>query len=435
MDEPAKLIAEPRFDEVLASYLIESFYPLDHAANVLAGEQSSGTFVAVPGESEELQRLHRAKVVSIEPLEPKELPALPGASHPPANGLSGSSTSAVNSGIVTISFPVINFGPSLPNLLAAVAGNLYELRELAGVRLLDIALPRAFAERYPGPRFGVAGTRRLMTVSRGIMVGTIIKPSVGLTPDALRPIVRELVDAQIDFIKDDELIADPPYSPLAERVRVTMEEIERGAQRTGKKTMYAFNITDDVENLERNYEIVARAGGTCVMACVNLIGFTGVSYLRRFCGLPIHGHRAMIGALMRHPALGISFRAYQKLARLAGVDHLHTNGMDNKFYETNTEVRDSIEAVRAPLFGGYETLPVLSSGQWAGSAHPTYEALHTTDLLMLAGGGVHAHPGGRAAGVQSLRQAWDAATAGVPLADHARAHPELAQAITRFARG
>jgi ribulose-bisphosphate carboxylase large chain len=302
------------------------------------------------------------------------------------------------------------------------------------VRLLDVALPPAFAERYPGPPFGVTGTRELMNAPRGIMVGTIIKPSVGLMPDALRPIIRELVEAQIDFIKDDELIANPPYSPLAERVRVAMEEIERGAQRTGKKTMYAFNITDDIENLERNYEIVARAGGTCVMVCINLVGLGGVSYLRRFCELPIHGHRAMIGAFMRHPALGIDFRAYQKFARLAGVDHLHTNGMDNKFYETNEEVRVSIEAVREPMFGGYQTLPVLSSGQWAGSAHPTYAAIPTTDLLMLAGGGVHAHPGGRAAGVRSLRQAWDAATAGVALDDHAREHPELAQAIGRFSQ-
>jgi ribulose-bisphosphate carboxylase large chain len=319
--------------------------------------------------------------------------------------------------------------------LAAVAGNLYELRELAGVRLLDVELPPPFAQRYPGPTFGVAGTRALMSVPHGIMIGTIIKPSVGLQPDALRPIIRELVEAEIDFIKDDELIADPPYSPLAERVRVAMEEIERGAQRTGKKTMYAFNITDDIENLERNYETVVRAGGTCVMLCINLVGFAGVSYLRRFCTLPIHGHRAMIGALMRYPALGIDFQAYQKLARLAGVDHLHTSGMDNKFYETNEEVRTSIEAVRTPLFGGYETLPVLSSGQWAGSAHPTYAAVHTTDLLMLAGGGVHAHPGGRAAGVRSLRQAWDAATSGVSLAEHADAHPELAQAIGHFSRG
>ncbi len=426
---------EPDSEYVLASYLIESRFPLAHAADVLSGEQSSGTFVAVPGESAELQRRHRAKVVAIEQHASKDAPSLPGATGPELDEAAANGSSPrVNAGIVNIAFPLENFGPSLPNLLAAVSGNLYEIRELAGVRLLDLELPRAFAERYPGPTFGVAGTRRLMSVPSGIMIGTIVKPSVGLTPDELRPIVRELVTGNIDFIKDDELIANPPYAPLAERVRVAMEEIERGAQRTGKKTMYAFNITDDIENLERNYEIVAQAGGTCVMVCINLVGFSGVSYLRRFCELPIHGHRAMIGALMRHPAIGIDFRAYQKLARLAGVDHLHTSGMNNKFYETNEEVRASIEAVREPFFGGYETLPVLSSGQWAGSAQPTYDAVKTTDLLMLAGGGVHAHPGGRAAGVTSLRQAWEAATAGIPLDDYAHTHAELAQAVGHFAR-
>jgi ribulose-bisphosphate carboxylase large chain len=131
-----------------------------------------------------------------------------------------------------------------------------------------------------------------------------------------------------------------------------MEEIDRGAQKTGKKTMYAFNITDDIDRMLANHDVVLEAGGTCVMACINLVGFAGVAQLRTHSQLPIHGHRAMIGALMRHPALGIDFVAYQKLARLAGVDHLHTNGMDNKFYESNEEIRISVSSVLAPMFGG-----------------------------------------------------------------------------------
>ena len=417
---------------VVATYAIDSFHPLERAAEVLAGEQSSGTFIAVPGESEELQRTYRARVLTVEAAEPKDHAALPGAQRPK----DGNGPARVHSGRIRVEFPLHNFGPSVANMLAAVAGNLFELRELAAIRLLDIDLPPAFAERYPGPRYGITGTRRLIgeAARDGILIGTIVKPSIGLRPEELRPIVRELVEGGIDFIKDDELIADPPYSPLRERARVVMEEIERGAQRSGKRTMYAFNITDDLERMREHYEVVRAAGGTCVMACVNLIGFPALAWLRSFSELPIHGHRTQIGAFMRHPSLGIDFRAFQKLVRLCGADHLHVGGMNNKFYETNAQVRDSIEAVRAPLLGGYHLLPVLSSGQWAGTAQPTYAATGSTDFLFLAGGGIHAHAGGRSAGIASLRQAWEAALAGIPIAEYAASHHELAQAIATFAQ-
>ena len=412
---------------VRARYYVESWFPLEQALEFIAGEQSSGTFVAVPGETEELKAAYRARVVEIEPLAPRAEPSLPGAQRP-------AGATVVNACHATIEWPLHNFGPSIPNLLAAVGGNLFELRELSGIRLLDLELPHDFTTRYRGPRFGIAGTRERMGVPQGAMIGTIVKPSIGLDPEALRPIVRELVEAGCDFVKDDELLADPPYCPLEARVRVVMEEIERGAQRTGKRTMYAFNITDDIDRLARNYEILVKYRADCAMVCVNLVGFAGLAHLRTFCDLPIHGHRTFIGALMRDPALGIDFVAFQKLARLCGADHLHTSGMRNKFYESDDEVQRGIEAVLRPLLGGYRCLPVLSSAQNAATMHPTWERLHTDDLLILAGGGIHAHPGGRAAGVRSLRRAWDAAVAGEPLDRAAAKSPELAQAIKHFAK-
>lgn len=414
-----------RGSTVLATYYVESWYPLQVAAEVLAGEQSSGTFVAVPGETPELLERHGARVVGIEELAGPAEPSLPGAHRPPGSV-------ALNAGRVRIEFPLENFGLSISNLQAAVTGNLYELRELAGCRLLDLELPSEFAGRYPGPGFGVAGTRRLMSATEGVLVGGIVKPSVGLRPDQYAKVVGELAGAGGDFAKDDELIANPPYSPLRERVAAVMEAIERAADRTGRKLMYAFNITDDIDRLRENHEIVLEAGGTCVMVCINLVSLAGVAYLRSFARVPIHGHRAMIGALMRHPALGIDFHAYQKLARLAGVDHIHTNGMNNKFYESNEQVAASIRAVQEPFLGGYECLPVLSSGQWAGTPEVTYRMVPTTDLLMVAGGGIFAHPGGVQAGVRSIRLGWEAAVAGVPLTDFARGKEPLEQAIAKF---
>jgi ribulose-bisphosphate carboxylase large chain len=410
--------------DVRATYRIESMTSLEEAAEVLAGEQSSGTFVKVDGETQGLKARHRASVVSVTDLGEVAVPSLPGAAGP----------GPARAGLVEVDFPFENFGASLPNLLASVAGNLYELRDLAGCRLLDLELPSAFAEAYPGPKFGVEGTRRLMSAPEGALIGGIVKPSVGLTPVQQAERVQALADAGADFAKDDELIADPPYSPLEERVRHVMRAVERAADRTGRKLMYAFNITGDIDQLRRRHDMVVAAGGTCVMVCVNIVGLAGVRYLNQFNEVPVHGHRAMMGALMRHPALGIDFRAFQKLARLAGVDHLHTNGMDNKFYETNDEVAASIKAVRAPLLGGLHILPVLSSGQWAGTVAPAWERVGTTDVLMVAGGGIFAHPGGPSGGVASLRAAWEAAVRGVALEQRAATSVPLQQAIAKFAR-
>ena len=417
-------------DQVVATYLIETPLSLEHAAAVLAGEQSSGTFVAVPGETIELKEKYGAQVLRIDELEPASRPSLPGSKAPGAAG----AAPVYRRGRVLVSFPLHNFGPSLASLLSTVAGNLYELQELSGVRLEDLHLPDAFAERYPGPAFGVAGTRRLAGVEGRALVGTIVKPSIGLAIEALRPLVRDLATAGLDFIKDDELCADPPYAPFDERAAAVLDEIERVADRTGKRCLYALNITGDIDHMLRSHDTVRDLGGTCVMINVNAVGVAAVAHVRRHCELPIHGHRAMYGAFARDPWLGIGFRAFQKIYRTAGVDHLHVGGFSGKFYESNAEVAQSIRDCLTPLYGDYRAMPVISSAQWAGSAVDLYTATRTTDVLHLAGGGIIAHPGGLAAGVRSMRQGWEAAMAGAPLADYARSRPELAAAIDKFGK-
>jgi ribulose-bisphosphate carboxylase large chain len=412
-------------DVVRASYVIETALEPERAAAALANEQSSGTFVALARETAELRARFAARVSAVSELEPSGLAPLPGTS---------GDWSQARRARVTIDFPLDNFGPSLPNLITAVAGNLFESREVGALKLVDLDLPAAFAEHYPGPAFGVTGTRQLIGRPHGALLGTIIKPSVGLSPDELAALVSELAEAGIDFIKDDELQGNGPHAPLAERVRVVSRVLDDYADRHGRRPMYAFNITDDISRLESNHDLVAEAGGTCVMICIASVGISGVEFLRRHSALPIHGHRAGFGAWSRSPQLGIAFTAFQKLARLAGVDHLHTNGIANKFYESDAEVLTSIAAVRAPLFGGYQTLPVLSSGQSAGLAPATYAAVGSTDILVMAGGGIHGHPDGAAAGVRSMRDAWRAAESGESLDAAARRSPALATALATFGR-
>jgi len=408
---------------VIATYIIETSLPLAHAAEVLAGEQSTGTFVRVERESDDLRARFAAQVESIE-----ELP-LTGAS--PLPGTVGDPNGRRRARL-RLRFPLDNFGPSLPNLLAAVAGNLFELKELAAIRLVDLDLPPAFADRYAGPQFGIAGTRQHMGRAEGAMIGTIIKPSIGLAPDDLAELVGSLAEAGIDFIKDDELQGNGPSAPLEARVKAVMPVLERYADRTGRKPMYAFNITDDIGRLEANHDLVVDAGGTCVMACINMVGLAGLEFLRGHAEVPIHGHRAMLGAIARSEQVGIAFRAWQQLARLSGADHLHTNGISNKFYESDAHVLDSIEAVRTPLLGLTPTVPVLSSGQWAGLAHATYAAVGSTDLLVLSGGGIHGHPDGAAAGVASMREAWASAERGESVDAAYASSTALRRAAERF---
>src|SRR5204863_8580164 len=145
-----------------------------------------------------------------------------------------------------------------------------------------------------------------------LLLGTIIKPSIGLGPQQTAALVKKLVAAGIDFIKDDELMADPTHSPFKRRVAAVMRVINDHVQRTGKKVMYAFNISGELDAMLRNYEVIVRAGGTAAMMSLNSIGWTGVKRICDEGALAIHGHRNGWGMLTRHPMLGIDFPAYQK---------------------------------------------------------------------------------------------------------------------------
>jgi ribulose-bisphosphate carboxylase large chain len=183
---------------------------------------------------------------------------------------------------------------------------------------------------------------------------------------------------------------------------------------------------------------VLQHGGTCVMASVNSAGLPGITALRRHSQLPIHAHRNGWGMFGRSPALGMSFVAFQKFWRLAGIDQIHVNGLRNKFCEPDESVIASARACLTPMFEGAgrgcEVMPVFSSGQWAGQAIDTYHALGSADLIYACGGGIMAHPGGIPAGVRSIRQAWEAALQGRTLEQAAREHTELRQAVEMFGK-
>lgn len=412
---------------LFATYRVETPLPLERAAASLAGEQSSGTFVAVPGETEELKQRFAARVERITDHGSVDTPALP-------TGRQHATGTTFRRSEIVVSWSVENFGANLPTIVSTIQGNLYELAQFSGLKLLDIEVPAELAARFRGPAFGIDGCRRLAGVQGRPLIGTIIKPSIGMSPPQTAELVRTLVEAGIDFIKDDELMADPPHSPFDARVAAVMRVINAHAERTGRKVMYAFNITDELDAMRRHYETIVRAGGTCAMMSLNSVGLVAAKTICDIGALAIHGHRNGWGMLNRHPLLGMEFPAYQKLWRLAGVDQLHVNGIANKFWEPDDSVVRSIESCLTPEPLGRAVLPVVSSGQWGGQAPETWRRTRTVDLLYMAGGGIMAHPSGPAAGVHSLRKWWEAAVEGLTTAEAAAKYPELALSVQKFGR-
>lgn len=416
-------------ERVRACYWVETPLDLRRAAETIAGEQSTGTFVAVPGETPELVRRHAARVESVTPLDESPTPSLPGSRAKNATNF--------RRGEVVVSFPVVNFGTNIPAMLSTLTGNLFELSQLSGLRLKSIDLPDEFVAQFKGPRFGVDGTRTACGVEAGRpMIGTIIKPSVGLSPAETAMIVRELLEAGIDFIKDDELMANPPHSPFEQRVDAVMTEIHRHADKAGRQAMYAFNLSDDVDAMHRHYDHLLKSRATCAMLSLNTVGPAGVKSICDRGQLCVHGHRNGWGMLTRHPAIGLDFDAYQTLWRLVGVDQIHVNGIANKFHESDDSVVASIEACRRPLGRHTKTiLPVVSSGQWGGQAFETWRRIRSTDLLYLAGGGIAAHPMGMRGGVTAIRQAWQAAVEGKTFKQAAAEFPEFRASVEKFGKG
>ena len=414
-------------DRIEADYLIETAIDPMQAAETIAGEQSSGTFRPIPGETAELKIRAAARVEKLKMLEPVSEPSLLGS----VPSVDQKKWWRAN---LTLSWPLDNLGPSLPNLITTIAGNLFELQPLSGIRLKDLRLPSAFSTNYAGPKFGCEGTRKLMGIYERPLIGTIIKPSVGLSAKETGMLVSQLCAGGIDFIKDDELQANGPSCPFEDRVIEVMRAVNNAADKMGHKVMVAFNLTGEIDEMRRRHDFVNEQGGTCVMVNLMAAGMAGMIALGHHTNLPIHAHRAGWGALTREPMLGWSYPAWSKLWRLAGADHMHVSGLDNKFTEPNESVIESARSLNDPLFSHapMSALPVFSSGQTVRQAAATLEAVGSSDLLVAAGGGIVAHPSGVAAGVKAMRQAYDAAMQKVDIAEYAEDHPELAAALAEF---
>jgi 3-oxoisoapionate-4-phosphate decarboxylase len=411
---------------VRMTYRIETSGDVAALAAKIASDQSTGTFVAVPSETPELKARVAARIVALRALAPATMPSFPSDER---------DRKSYSRGEADIEFPLDAIGTDLAALMTIAIGGVYSIKGLTGVRIVDMRLPVEFAAAHPGPQFGVAGSRALSGVAKRPIIGTIVKPALGLRPHETAELVRELIEAGVDFIKDDEKLASPAYSNLENRVHAIMPIILDHEQKTGKKVMYAFGISHaDPEVMARNQEIVANAGGNCAVVNINSVGFGGFSYLRRRSRIALHAHRNGWDILTRHPGLGMDFSVYQQFWRLLGVDQFQINGIGAKYWEPDESFVRSFHSLTTPMFSPNDRpLPVVCSGQWGGQAPQTYARTgRTQDLLYLCGGGIVSHPGGPAAGVRAVQQAWEATVSDIALDVYAQTHRELAQSLDKF---
>jgi len=409
---------------IILTYLIETPGSTEALAAKIASDQSTGTFVPLPGETTELKARAAARVLAVRPLEPTITPSLPDV---PGK--------IFNRAEADIGFPIEAVGTDLSALMTIAIGGTFSIKGLTGIRVVDMRLPDEFRGAHPGPRFGMVGSRRLTGIEGRPIIGSIVKPALGLRPHESAAMVGELIDAGVDFIKDDEKLMSPDYSPLAERVKAIMPLVLEREQRTGRKPMYAFGISHaDPDEMMRNHDLVAEAGGNAAVVNINSVGMGGLAFLRKRSSLVIHAHRNGWDILTRHPGLGMDFKVWQQFWRLLGVDQFQINGIGAKYWEPDDSFVASFKAVTTPIFArGDCALPVVCSGQWGGQAPETYSRTGgTVDLMYLCGGGIVSHPGGPAAGVRAVQQAWQATVEGIDLETYARTHRELEQSLKKF---
>lgn len=336
----------------------------------------------------------------------------------------------INGNIVKIAYPMELFEPgNMPNLLSSLAGNIFGLRTLRNLRLRDLNLPSKLIRSFKGPKFGIEGIRKLLKVYDRPLVGTIIKPKLGLKAGDHASVAYEAWVGGCDIVKDDENLGSQNFNRFEERILKTLESRDKAEEESGEKKVYMANITAETNEMLRRAEYVIAHGGDYVMVDIITCGFAALQTLReKNFNLVIHGHRAGHAAFTKNPKHGISMRVIAKIARIIGVDQLHVGTVVGKMFETKEEVKGNIEALKTEMAGLKPCLPVASGGLHPGLV-PALVDFFGKDVVIQAGGGIHGHKDGTAAGAKAMRQAVEAVINEIPLEDYAETHRELAVAL------
>lgn len=406
-------------------YLLATFYlTMPAEADVLAKAtgyavgQTIGTWIEVPGVTDEMRRRHRGRVVKI--LEA-----------PPVDLTSQAQESAGY--FIQIALPTVNFGASMPMMLATAIGN--DVSTSVQAKLVDIEIPDSLAQELAGPRFGIDGVRQLVGVADRPLVLNMIKPCTGLTPAQGAAIFYDTALGGVDLIKDDELLGNPPFSPVVDRVTAYLAAADRARDVTGRDVVYIPNVTDRADRLLDTARRAVDAGARAVMIAYASAGYGTLQALSETIGVPILAHYAGATPYFEGAGTGMAAPlALGLLPRLAGGDMMLTITPYGGYPLRRLQYLKTAQQLTLPRPHIAPSFPVVGGGVHPGTVE-TYIKELGPDIILGAGGAIQGHPDGAAAGADAMRQAIDAVMAGRSVADAAQEHAELGRALARFGSG
>jgi ribulose-bisphosphate carboxylase large chain len=317
----------------------------------------------------------------------------------------------------------------MPNILSSIAGNVFGLGAIKNLRLIDVQLPRRLVKSFQGPKYGIAGVRRLLRIEDRPLVGTIIKPKLGLTTKDHAEVAYEAWIGGCDIVKDDENLSSQTFNPFRRRLVETLRRRDRAEKETGERKVYMVNVTAETDEMIRRAKFVEENGGEYVMVDILTCGFSALQTLRkRDFNLVVHAHRAGHATFTKNPRHGIKMRVIAKLVRIIGVDQLHVGTVVGKMSETKEDAIENCNALKSDLCGLRKVLPVASGGLHPGLV-PSLFKIFGRDFVIQAGGGIHGHEDGTFAGAKAMRQAVEAVVNGIPIQEYAESHEELKKSL------
>lgn len=406
-------------------YVIATYYiVLPHNVNVMdkarsmAVGQTLGTWVPVPGITEEMRKAHMGKVISVFEAPPVELTV--------------QYESECSSYFLQIAYPVDNFGASIPMMLTTLLGN--DASTSSQVKLVDIQFPEQFLSHFHGPKFGIGGLRELSGEPERPLFLNMIKPCTGFTPEVGAKIFYETALGGPDFIKDDELLANPDFCPVKERVKLYNEASAAAYEKTGKETIYICNVTDSAAHIRQTVDEALEAGAKAIMVNFAAVGLDTLEYISPNVPVPVMGHYAGAGMYCEGIVNGLSSHLLiGKLSRICGADLVMMNTPYGGYPLTHTEYIKTVQMLTLPLYHIKETMPICGGGVHPGMV-PTFVHELGNDIVLAAGGAVQGHRNGAAAGAKAMRQAIDAVVNHTELPDYAKDHEELRIALEQFCK-
>ena len=336
---------------------------------------------------------------------------------------------------------------NMSQILSAIAGNIYGMKVLDNLRLLDISFPKDILETYQGPKYGIEGIRNLTKIKNRPLLGTIVKPKVGLNEVEHAKVCGEAWSGGLDIVKDDENLTSMSFNKFEKRISETLKTRDKIENETGEKKIYMPNITAKFSTMKERADYVIDNGGEYIMLDIITVGFSALQDIREYLDdkdVVIHAHRAMHGALTRNKKHGMNMLDLAKIMRLIGMDKLHTGTVVGKMEGPKKEVREINKVITEAKIKGNDItmldqdwgrikpiLPVASGG--LSPLHiPELIEILGKDVVFQFGGGCHGHPEGTEAGAKAIRQAVEATLEGISLIEYAKTHDEIKKALYKW---